>query len=399
MIACALFEPFALWRAVRANPDLIDKPLITLEKGNVKEASGLASQLGITVGMSKQGAHSRCTNLHVIETDDVTLQNEWGEVLGELYSFTDQIESHAPGLVFLELAERAAGSVSESFDVPVGVGDSQEIAHLRALAGDDVDGAPVAVLESIALSPKNTERLEWLGIETVGQLKRWSKAHLSRFLGKESKLISRYLKGPFTKTVSRYTPAGTLKESYSFEDAVTEPCQILPVLEHLSKCLASDLGDRAAARLSVTALASGIRFSSSRLSKHVLRGERVYPLALLALEDCGALGLGLGSLSVELSGLYRPSEQGVLWQQRENIATAKARVEARFPGAILTLELINPFMPVSEFAYRFRCDTKTHASSMRAGQDRNEARCETKAYRGLRHTRKDDREWTARAGD
>lgn len=395
MIVCALFEPFALWRAVRDKPELRDKPLITLGKGKVKTVSRAASRRGIAAGMSEQGARSRCAELHSVEADEVTLQRAWDEVLAELYGFTDRIESPKPGLVFLAIDEADAGRVAAYFDVRVATGSSQEGAHLKALTGS-VDASPVTVLEGIGLAPQTAQRLAWLGVKTVGHLKRWRQAHLSRYLGKESETVGRYLKGPFTTTVARYTPALTLKESYGFEDAVTEPFQILPVLEHLSTCLAGELGDRAAARLSVTALASGIRFGSSRLSKHVLRGERIYPLALRALEDCGVLGLGLGNLSVELSGLYRPGQQGGLWP-RENIEKAKQKVEARFPGALLKLEVLNPYMPVTEFAYRFTCEPKTYPSKERAGQDRSEAGCDTKACRGRRECPRPQGERTARA--
>lgn len=351
MIACALFESFALWQAVRENPDLRDKPLVTLDQGKIKKVSRVAAQLGIAVGMSKQGAYLRCDELYIIETDEMTLQNAWGEVLGELYGFTDRIESPKPGLAFLDL-QQGVTLLADRFEIQIGIGASQEEAHLNALANGDIDAASITILESIGLSPKNTQRLEWLGIKTVGQLRRCSKSHLSRFLSKEAKTINRYFKGPFTQTVSRYIPAISLKESYTFEDAATEPYQILPVLEHLTNCLAGELGDRAATRLSITAEASGIRFSSSRLSKNALSG-RLLSLSQLALRDSGVLGLEIDKLTLELFGLYRPSQQGVLWQQRENIEKAREKVQARFPGAILKLKEINPYMPVGSLAYKY----------------------------------------------
>ena len=302
-------------------------------------------------------------DLTAITSNPATLQQAWDEVTAQLYGFTDRIECQRPGQAFLELSEEEAYTVATTYRARVGLASSQEQAHLLALTADvgklkrwtvEEASLPVSLLQETGLSPRSVERLGWLGVRTLEQLGKWSKAHLSRYLGAEAKTVIRYLKGPFTKTVTRYTPPVVLSEAYAFEEAVLEPWEISPVLEHLCNCLADELGDRAALRLNLVAEAQGLAFNATRVSKTPLRGAAVRRSALLAIKDSGALGLPIDKLSLTLSGLYRPSSQGSLWRQKENLAKAVKLVEARYPGAMLRIETVNPYVPVSEFGYRLR---------------------------------------------
>ena len=381
MIACALFEPFTLWQAVREKPELNTRVLITLNKGKVEHLSEPARALGIAPGMSEQGAYARCNDLVVIEADDFVLKNAWDEILGQLYGLTDRIEGVRLGLAFVEVSKADAEFIAKHFQVAIGIGASQEEAHLKALAGENIAAAGVDILEALGLKAKTITRLRWQGVETVGQLRQWSRAHLAQYLGKEAVLITPYLKGPYRTDVSRYMLPTKLIESYSFEDAVTEPWQWMPVLHHLCDALAAQLGDKAASRLTLTATATGLTFSATRVAKEALRGSRIATLAAKTLEDSGVLGLELERLTLELCGLYRPSSQGSLWQQRENMQKAVDKVEARFPGAMLKVECINPYMPVSKFAYRL---SAPGGERVKDGQARRGRRSRGSAHQGRR---------------
>ncbi len=371
MIVCALFTPFALWHACRLEPDLKGKPLITLKTNRVVEVSSVARRAGVEPGMIVDGARSRCSELVIVETNDVTLKHAWEDVVSQLYTFTDRIEPVRPGTVFLDIAEADAGVITEVFQARVALADSQEHAHLKALVcvteiptpefqcgsrapqSPSVKEIPIGVLKEVGLGKKNIERLHWLGVETVGELQRWSKAQLASYFGKESVGLIRYLKGPFRTSVARFVPPVKLTASYTFDDTAVEPWQWEPVLAHLAGCLQTQLGDRAAARLTLTAESSGLAFSATRVSKEPLRGvSSLLGQAHLALADSGVQGLGIDKLTLTLSGLYRPSTQGALFGSREDVAKAVKVVEARFPGALLRFETLNAYSPLAEFSHR-----------------------------------------------
>jgi len=280
-------------------------------------------------------------------------------LLADLYAFTNRLGPFDAG-VFLDVSDSDARRIARAYRARVGSAETQEAAHLLALlacAGqvnkdiETINSAPLETLLELGTSPQAIERFEWLGLACLGDLKRWRKTQLSAYLGDEAKIVSRYLKGPFTKTVAVYKPALSLSESYSFDDPVTEPWQLTPVLSHLSDCLMAALGDKAAARLSLSALAQGLTFKHTVIAKTVLKGQAVNRLAEVALLESGALGFGIDTLTVELTGLYRPTKQLGLWQQREELAKAVSLVEARFPQALLKLTEADPYTPIAEFAY------------------------------------------------
>lgn len=291
-----------------------------------------------------------------------TTYEDWPEVLEQLYGFSDRLESPREGLVFLELDEAEARELAAALNIPVGIGSSQETAHLLALSArsgevvadeQSVAELPVALLEPLGLSPQNVQRLHWLGVETLGEFKTWSKAQLSLYLGTESKTIIRYLHGPYRTTTTRQRPAETLEASFSFEEPVLEPGQLEPVLSKLCDQLADELANRAASKLTVVATSHQLEFRASRLSKEPLNdSERLERLSQLALQDSGVLGLPISELRLELSGLYRPALQGTLWRQRQEASKAVEAVERRFPGAMLRLAEVNPYTPISTFQFR-----------------------------------------------
>jgi nucleotidyltransferase/DNA polymerase involved in DNA repair len=367
MLVCALFEPFALWQAVWERPDLKGKTLVTLLKDKVHHLSKEARQSGIKSGMSLEGARGQCKDLGIVETDAPTLKSAWEGLLAQLYGFTDQIESVKPGVCFLDLEPKQMRQVAEVFGALVASGENQEQSYLLALttpqgnvssfSGKDIQNRiaaiPLYVLRALGISPLTLERLSWLGLYKLGDLMKWSKSQLQGYLGSEANLIIRYLHGPFRNNVLTYTPPITFNANYDFEDSVLEPYLFEPVIKFLCQQLSNDLNDKAASRLSLKAVSSRLMFSSTKVSHYPLRDVGMLErLASLALHDSGILGLEIDSIELTLSGIYRPVRQGHLWQQRENVEVAVSKVSERYPGKLLKIQHIDPYTPLSEFAYK-----------------------------------------------
>jgi len=364
MICCALFEPFAIWHSYRLEPKLANTPLITVQGGRVAELSVLAKQAGIETGMSIQGAKSLCPDVQIIATSPETLEQAWQQILEQLYAFSNRIESYRPGLVFLDLKTHEIKQLKEYFSCKIAAADNRQDAHLLALIDSGInnknisnpqkliDNIPLASLQSLGLQKQNIERLKWLGVRHFGQLKKWSKSQLQLFLQEDSKLLINYLYNKDSSNIRLFKPKETVKESFYFEDAVFEPYRLEPVLQLLADKVVSKLEGRAAKRLNLTLKAMGMAFTVSKISKLDLREKEViFRLTKQALEDSGAQGLGIDEIRLELTAIYRPGRQLSLWRTKENRENAIQAVERRFPNSMLHFELLNPFTPISEFAY------------------------------------------------
>jgi nucleotidyltransferase/DNA polymerase involved in DNA repair len=359
---CALFEPFILWQAAYEQPALRDKPLISLEKHKVAHASSLSRRAGIEAGMTVDGASARCNELVIVERDPVSLQNAWHDVLEQLYAFTSFIESPKPGVVFLELAPSDASQLAESFQARFAFSKNQEAARLQALVTrtgaaslleKPLSKFPLRVLGALGVMAKTLERLAWLGLKTLADLNQWKKQHLIDYLGDEAAPIIRYLHGPFSKTVTKYILPVVLKASHSFNESVSEPFELEPVLHLLARRLETQLETTVASRLTLKAISQGVSFSTTKISRNPLKQSSIINLlAQSALGETGAQPLGIERLELSLSGLYKFSEQGMLWG-KANAQHAIEKVNERYPGALLKIEPVDTFMPDSEFSYRF----------------------------------------------
>lgn len=361
MIACALFEPFPFWQACWDKPELRDKALISLSKGKVEAASVAAKKQGIKPGMSLAGAMAYA-DVEMIEANNSQLKHQWDGLLDKLYSFTNRLESAKLGLVFLDLDINAAKQIASFFSCRVAVASSKERAHLLALTAFEgiaripeheeqfLARLPLWYLRGIGLKEKTLERFKWLGLERLGQLLAWRKSQTEAFLGLENKTLLRYMYGPFDKQVADYKPAEKILLSQSFDEALTEPYLIEPYLRLLAWESVAVLAGKSARYITLTTKGNGLSFSETKRAKYSLNDARtIFRHAQTLLYQTGAFGIE--ELKLELSGLYRMSEQGELWQQRENLEKAVREVEERFPEALLKFRESNPHALISEHRY------------------------------------------------
>lgn len=364
----ALFEPFPLWLAVWETPSLEAVPLVSLQRGKVVHASKAAKQLGVTPGASLATALTKAPDLEAVEAASPYLTASWERLIEEISGLSLALESLMQGRLLMELEPSDAAQLAESYRVRVGLANSAEVAVIAALISSPgrvrqvvveqqerlIDALPLYVLKGLGLNAGVLERLGWLGIERVGQLRAWKKPQVLAYLGAEGKELFPYLFGPYRTHLGRYTPAPHIRVRLTFDEPLSEPYMLHPALGQLVEELVDLLNGKAASRLSVTALSHGLELKATRLSKAPLqRAGEITRLALLTLEDTVAQPLGIDALTVELSGLTRPAYQGALWPQKERLERAVAAIEARFPKAILKLSQDDPYSLASEHNIRF----------------------------------------------
>lgn len=368
VLMAALFEPFPLWLAAWETPSLEAVPLISLHEGRVVHTSKTARQVGIVSGSSLATALTKAPDLEAVEAAGPYLTASWERLVEEVSGLSFVLESPMPGRLLMELEPSDAAQLAESYKVRVGLTESVEVAIIAALISSPgrvrqvdaerqerlIDALPLYILKGLGLSQGVQERLGWLGVERVGQLRAWKKPQVVAYLGADGQGLLPYLFGPYRTKLGRYTPAPRISAQLTFDEPLSEPHMLHPALGQLVDQLVALLDGKAASRLSVTALSHGLELKATRLSKVPLqRAGEITRLALLTLEDTRAQPLGIDALTVELSGLTRPAKQGTLWPQKERIEQAVAVVEARFPGAILKLSQDDPYSLASEHNVRF----------------------------------------------
>ena len=368
VLMAALFEPFSLWLAEWETPSLEGFPLVSLSKRRVIHVSKTARQLDITTGSSLATALTKAPDLEAVEAASPYLTASWERLVEEVSGLSLVLESPMQGRLLMALEPSDAAQLAASYKVRVGLAESVEVAVIAALISSPgkvrrvdaerqerlIDASPLYILKGLGLSASVQERLGWLGVEQVGQLRAWKKPQVVAYLGAEDKGLLPYLFGPYRTQLGRYTPAPRISAALAFDEPLSEPHLLHPALDQLVAKLMELLDGKAASRLSVTALSHGLELKATRLSKAPLQhaGE-ITRLALLTLEDTRAQPLGIDTLSVELSGLTRPAKQGSLWPQKERIEQAVAAVEARFPRAILKVSQDDPYSLASEHNVRF----------------------------------------------
>lgn len=364
----ALFQPFPLWLAEWETPTLTHVPLVSRHKSRVVHTSATARALGIKPGSSLATALAKAPDLEIVAAQSPYLSASWERLVEELSGLTNTLESPSLGRVLMDLEPGDAAQLAETYRVRVGMAESLEVAVLAALVsspgkvrqvsadrqGAFTDALPLYVLKGVGLSQRALDDLGWLGVKRVGELRSWSKAQAAAYLGRAGKEVLPYLFGPYRTRLSRYRPPPRLHAQVTFDEPQCEPLTLHPALEQLCLRSAALLGDRAASRLSVSVQSGGLSTQATRVAKAPLRrADALFRLALLALEDTHAGPLGVDTLSVTLSGLSRPAEQGSLWPQKERVAFAVEVVEARFPKAILKLVQDDPHSLASEYRCRF----------------------------------------------
>jgi hypothetical protein len=359
MITCLLFTPFALWSVRWHSPTLRGKPLITAHKNRVTALTREAKALGIHKGMSQLAALSMSTEVVVVDTSRATLETQWQDIVRQLYNNTNRLESPEIGVLFADLSAGEATTLAKEFGVRCGTGETQEGSHLAALGGSVAEvrqgvdkNTLLKVFLELGVDQKVLQRLEWFGIKTISQLKKWKRTQLHDSLGEGSKPIVRYLFGPFRRDVSVYTPPLRLHASHTFDETVCEPYHLEPVIKLLSTKLELALKKKVAGRITLTALASGLAFSETRVSRNPLsRASLIELYALSLLHESPAPEFGIDRLELTLENIYSFNEQPSLFGDKKQLREAVDFV-SEHQQTLYQFHHVDPHNPLPEFAWK-----------------------------------------------
>ena len=373
LVTALLLEPFELWWAVRQDPSLAGRPMVSVRKDRVAHANPAARAEGVTPGLSLAGARLKTSNLHVVDADVDQLKVQWSWQLGELNGWSPWLHSPRTGRAWLLVSPAEARRLPLEYGAQVGAAVNREVALAAALmtrpgelriveAGKErefLGRVPVNRLPALGFAPKATERFSWLGVRKLSDLFHWKESQLRNVSGPDAAGLHRLLHGPWETRVPLFLEEQTLKSSYSFEDTVQEPFEVEPVVRKLAGQLAQKLNGLATGRVTVTTESMGLKLPDETVCKEpVQNADVLIRLIWRSLQRSGALALGIDALSVTLADLSRPQVQQSLWPQKEARERAIRLVSRRYPGALLGFELVDPYSLARDRRFRlFRLDT------------------------------------------
>ncbi|GGS03943.1 Y-family DNA polymerase [Deinococcus sedimenti] len=368
LTACVLLAPWPLAHVRRQHPGV---PVAVLNDARrVTQTCPLAAQSGVVTGMREVAALSRCPELHAEVVPAPEAQAVWAELLEQLYArFSDRVEGRERGAAFLNLSARGARDLAAALHAPVGLASSRELAQLAALragagevrsvpSGARAEQAfltltPLAHLTALGVPRATLEHLHFLGLRDLGGLMAWSAAQREAFLGVDvGRRLNRFLKGERLTAVEAYRPGQVLEASLGFDLPLTEPAQVDAALRDLMPGLITELRGRLAATLTVHADTLGGRLSATRQLKWPLDDDALGRVAGLALQDAGALALGIDRLTAQLGGIAQPARMVGLWAGVAELEVTTT-VLTRFPEALVRVEWLDPwaYAPDAHYAW------------------------------------------------
>ncbi|ACO47648.1 Y-family DNA polymerase [Deinococcus deserti] len=373
LIACVLLSPWPLELLQRRHPGV---PVAVLsEEGSgggrrVLHVSPGARDAGVKVGMRDTAALSRCPELHAETMNAPLAAAAWNELLEQMYvRYSDRVEGRTPGLIFLKLSLGAARDLAAALQAPVGLAGSLEVAHLAALRakagevrevhpGEQAEQAflnlvPLEHLQVLGLSPAQAERLRFLGVTGLADLCKWSAAQREAFLGVDmGTQVNRFLKGHRTEQLPRYVPGQILEASLDTDAPLLNSLEADAAFQELLPGLMTGLRGRTAAYLTVRCDTLGGSLTATRKLKWPLDSGGLMRVAGLALEDTGALAIGIDRLSVQFSGLQQPSRMVGLWAGLADLDVTR-NVLDRFPDALVRVRWLDPWAYTTNAMYEW----------------------------------------------
>lgn len=367
-LAYVMLSPWPLILLSRQHPGV---PVAALsESRRVLHASPEAGVAGVQSGMRDIAALSRCPELHaeVITAPSALAAAAWAELLETLYArFSDRVEGRIPGTVYLKLSVPAARELAAALHAPVGLAEGVELAQLAALRAKPGEvrevgsGAvekaflsltPAAHLEVIGLSSVRIERLAFLRVRGLADLMKWSAGQREAFLGVDvGRRVNHFLKGERTTAVQKYVPGRVIEAHMGLDAPLYEPSEAEVVLSELLPPVLAELRGRAAAYLTVQAGTVGGQLSATRKLKGSLDPAGLLRIAGLALNDTGALPLGVETLTVQLLGIQQPGRRVGLWASLAELEVTRDVLD-RFPEALVRVQWLDPFAYATDAQYQ-----------------------------------------------
>jgi hypothetical protein len=352
LIGCLHYKDFSAFALTYQSGK--PSPLAVVASGRVVAVTPSAAKSGIQHGMQADRAACLLPELRLFPRNRAMEETVWEDLLQQLYGLTPFLESPAPGTAYIRAEDdvnlsgfvawsRGRGGIAPARSYAL-------LASIRAGEGRTVVVKPDQVEAFLERFP--TSRLAELGFseEIVEDLKLFG---LSNLLAVYNRLTRKHLKSRFSDegdrlyamlhpseepNISWYQPPPTVGTSWDFDAPVSEPGELLPLLEHLAITGAQKLEPYVSHRIRLTVQIRGgrRRFATRILPEATGDSRRIVQTVKTLLVQCMESGLEIMEVSLELGSLSLPAfRQQTLFKDRPSIFAAVKAVHRKYPGALL----------------------------------------------------------------
>ncbi len=259
------------------NPDLVGKAFAVGgsadERGVVSSCSYAARACGVRSAMPMARAERMCPGLIRVPPTFSRYRTASAGVMDILHQWTPLVEQLSIDEAFLDLsdlpqdgrtlAERLQGEVREKTGLPCSIGvatnklvakiatDTGKARHrgadyprsiLEVPAGEEAAFlAPLPVSAMWGVGPKTAERLEHMGIHTVGEIARLSEIELVKLFGRNGLDLQRHARGIDERPVETEHEVKSISQEVTFERDVSRAERLYATLAEMSTKVAYKL--------------------------------------------------------------------------------------------------------------------------------------------------------------
>jgi len=352
------------------HPELRGRPVVVGNPGEpVRACSPEALTEGVRPGLTQAQAEALCPAACFVEPQPEAAARLGNRLASALYDLAPVVQVRQDGRVWLDLdgVPKLGPAVAEArrrleagtgWNPRLGLAPGPFSAALaaararpgRVLRGEDAAAflAPLSIRE-LDLEPEQFERLELLGLHTLGQLAAIGPRRLESQLGKAGQMAVRLARGEEPLPLKPWRPAGVMNAHRQLEPPVEDREALLFIARTLAEDLAQELGWRGAGakRLRLRVSLEGIAEPLIREStvRHPLSSAaELFGLAGAWLRELRLEGPeGAVELALEVPELEGPGRRQLrLWmggdRSAEEVEAALERLQERY-GAEMTIRV------------------------------------------------------------
>lgn len=279
----------------------------------------------------------------------------WQRIMERLYEISPAVESITPGNAVFNLHPELYDALTEMFPhALLGLADTCEQAQLAAHARIGVitprtplAGIPLTHLPA-PLSTNEFERLAWLGVRTLGDIRTWSSMQIEHVLGPAAARIMPFVHGPERQHVQPDPKPTHISVRYDATTALREPHEWLPLLTRLVKRLQQRLAGRSTRMLELC-FDDAVYTDVTKWELHHVP-ELLRAFERLAQQHHGSFT----SLTVTAFAMTHVAQQGTLWQQDCSVDALAHELALRFPGQFVQCHWIDPRSQATDLAWEWQ---------------------------------------------
>jgi DNA polymerase-4 len=386
-VACFFFPHFAVQVEVRDNVSLTGKPIIIgglpYERKTVYDASKESLACSVRQGMSLRESHTLCPQGVFLPLDEEKYADAFTAVLTLFANYSPVVEAGAPGSIFIDLrydynelqfVEDVRRTIEQRFQLNpfIAIAPNKFVAWAASQVagpekviviteGEENDFLKVLPVCFLPASSGTLERLELLGIHSMGQLAGLSLGAVSLEFGDEGKLLWELSNGIDGSRLIPWSKTPTLTEQTYFDTAAETSSQILTSCDELLTGLSRQLKEHWQCCLRLTI---SLHFSNDCIAQRVFHFKEATSCKETMLRhlkqylESARFTAPVSEMRLTLTDLGPESGRQALFldepfKHRERLASAISWLRQRYGKEVVGKVLAKPNSPLPEDSFFF----------------------------------------------